>query len=69
MKTQLRSWAPCRCGCAPEDHMPVVVKPICVDPGNRVLFEGTLGACIYGDCDLYDHASDRPTGTPKETQP
>lgn len=49
------AWAECRCGHGPDDHRAVVFKPICIDPGNRVLFEGTLGGCSEDcGCDLYD---------------
>jgi hypothetical protein len=46
-------WAICECGDGPEIHDPVIVRPICVDPGNRVLFEGTLGGCSKCGCQMY----------------
>jgi hypothetical protein len=38
------------CQHAPGGHEAVIVRPIAVDPGTRVLFEGTLGACREPGC-------------------
>lgn len=49
-----RNWAPsANCPDAPEDHEAVIVRPICIDPPARVLFEGTLGACKVDGCDCF----------------
>jgi hypothetical protein len=55
-------WGACRitgCGHAPAGHEAVVIRPVCIDPGNRVLFEGTLGACQHPGCPcpMYDRAT------------
>ncbi|MFF0378781.1 hypothetical protein [Actinoplanes missouriensis] len=47
------TWGACACGCPADRHDAVIVRPICIDPGNRVLFEGTLGACTNCGCSLY----------------
>jgi hypothetical protein len=47
------------CGHAPAEHEAVVIRPVSIDPGNRVLFEGTLGACQHPGCPcrMYDRAT------------
>jgi hypothetical protein len=45
------NWAPCaNCPHPPEQHTAVIVKPVCIDPPARVLFEGTLGGCLEPGC-------------------
>ena len=39
----------CTCNHSPDDHAPIVHRPVCLDPG-RVLFEGMLGRCESGGC-------------------
>jgi len=46
-----RNWAPCvNCPHLPDEHQAVIIKPICIDPPARVLFEGTLGECTADGC-------------------
>jgi hypothetical protein len=49
----METWGTCECGDGPEAHEMVVVRPACIDPGTRVLFEGTLGACPDCGCRMY----------------
>lgn len=47
----------CTCGDRPGEHEAVVLQPICIDQGNRVLFEGTLGGCHVGECNCVMYMS------------
>ena len=60
---KINVWAACVCDHGAGQHDAVVVKPICIDPGNRVLFEGTLGRCSGCECDLYVLSSPRRPGS------
>ncbi len=46
-------WGVCECGDPPGCHDMIVIRPICIDRGARVLFEGTLGACQACGCRMY----------------
>lgn len=51
MADRKTNWAACRnCPCPPDAHEAVILRPICVDPPARVLFEGTLGHCLIDGC-------------------
>jgi hypothetical protein len=51
--TSTRAWGLCVCTHGPNGHEAVILRPICIDPGNRVLFEGTLGHCCDCDCEMF----------------
>ncbi len=43
----------CECGDPPGCHDMIVIRPVCIDHGVQVLFEGTLGACHACGCRMY----------------
>lgn len=56
------NWAPCRnCPHLVEEHEAVIIKPIAVDRGARVLFEGTLGRCLADGCECVMWMQENPT--------